>query len=101
MTATAINDYRDMRSVESKKQRYSRELAEYTHRQWDTARQAMESEKAKDDKKSSSRRSSSSSKDQIKSSRTSQGIQAIDYASRSHSGGGFELQGRALMAGNV
>jgi len=81
MTATAINDYRDMRSVESKKQRYSRELAEYTHRQWDTARQAMESEKTK-----------SSRQERPK---------AIDYASRSHSGGGFELQGRALMAGNV
>lgn len=38
----------DMRSIETQKQRYSRELAEYTLRQWDTARQAMESTKSKD-----------------------------------------------------
>ncbi|TFY61463.1 hypothetical protein EVJ58_g4494 [Rhodofomes roseus] len=46
MPATAT--HRDMRSVETQKQRYSRELAEYTLRQWDVARQAMDSEKAKD-----------------------------------------------------
>lgn len=39
MTTTG---FRDMHAVESQKQRYSRELAAYTLRQWDVARQAME-----------------------------------------------------------
>ncbi|KAH9937443.1 uncharacterized protein B0H18DRAFT_970634 [Fomitopsis serialis] len=90
MTATAT--YRDTHSVETQKQRYSRELAEYTSRQWDVARQAMNSEKAKD----ASRRTSPP-KD--KSPRSSQGIQSIDYASRSFSGGNHE--GRAIAAGSV
>ena len=47
--------HRDMNSIETQKQRYSRELAEYTLRQWDIARQTMESEKAKDPTSSSLR----------------------------------------------
>ncbi|PCH33401.1 hypothetical protein WOLCODRAFT_147501 [Wolfiporia cocos MD-104 SS10] len=114
MTATAVYG---IQSVEAQKQRYSRELAAYTLRQWDSVRQAMPNEKAREQPLSTSR-SGQSPKDSGSSSRISHGqitplipgaeniltktvvgVQSIDFASRSRNG--VKHEGRSIAAGNV
>ncbi|CCM01653.1 uncharacterized protein FIBRA_03714 [Fibroporia radiculosa] len=110
MTSTA---FCDMSSVETQKQRYSRELAAYTLQQWELARrQALEKDRTKN-KPSSSSRTSAGPKDTNTTPRASQGqvaplptgdgdrvtntvagIQSIDYASKLRNGAKYE--GRVL-----
>ncbi|KZT06364.1 uncharacterized protein LAESUDRAFT_192886 [Laetiporus sulphureus 93-53] len=90
----------DVPSVETQRQRYSRQLAEYTLLQWNIARQALERTKTQDKPSSPSDRSSeSSSRDHERFSRTSQGIQPIDFATRSHNG--VRFGGRTIIAGSA
>ncbi|GBE78113.1 hypothetical protein SCP_0109950 [Sparassis crispa] len=69
-----------------KKELYSRELAEYTFRQWDSARRAMEASRDKPQGKSPPRSTPSSSVQRESGylSRTSHGVKSIDYARRSY-----------------
>lgn len=100
MTAT-----HDARSIESQKERYSRELAAYTLRQWNSAYQAAEAANSQaKNNNSRSRSSSRSHRDSGKSSwmpkgqaderspgahveqehdPLSAGVQSVDYAQRS------------------
>ncbi|KAI0786057.1 hypothetical protein C8Q75DRAFT_773928 [Abortiporus biennis] len=54
-----------MTNIETKKQQYSRELAAYTLRQWDVARQSLQTDNTEPGAKSSHRssRSNSASRD--------------------------------------
>ncbi|KAH8100511.1 hypothetical protein BXZ70DRAFT_1008011 [Cristinia sonorae] len=76
----------DIQAVEIQKERYSRELAAYTLKQWDMARRSLEVARQQQDGKKSSRSSSRrrSATPDSRSSRGSEGIQAADYARRSH-----------------
>ncbi|KAI0932595.1 hypothetical protein AcW1_000327 [Taiwanofungus camphoratus] len=92
----------NVRSVETQKERYSRELAAYTLRQWEMARQAIDAgnEKPQDKSPNSSSRSRPAAQDSSRSSRTSQGIQSIDYAPSLHShGGNLKHERRMVTSG--
>ncbi|OCH96646.1 hypothetical protein OBBRIDRAFT_15612 [Obba rivulosa] len=83
----------DARSIESQKERYSRELAAYTLRQWSSAYQTVEaaSNQTKDDKSSKSRSSSinrdSGVQNEDDHNPLHAGIQFADYAQRSRNVG--------------
>ncbi|TCD70080.1 hypothetical protein EIP91_005062 [Steccherinum ochraceum] len=91
---TAIHD---IQATELQKERYSRELAAYTLKQWDTARRSLELSRSQRDKsKSPSRRSETPSPDATRARASSRaadgsahlpataGVQSVDYARRSH-----------------
>ncbi|KDQ54761.1 hypothetical protein JAAARDRAFT_37860 [Jaapia argillacea MUCL 33604] len=68
-------------SPESQKQRYSQELAAYTLRQWNSARQSIERQSQDSDGSKSNK--SSPPAHMTEANGTEQGTQAVDYARRS------------------
>ncbi|KAL4243106.1 hypothetical protein ABKN59_001025 [Abortiporus biennis] len=90
-----------MTNIETQKQQYSRELAAYTLRQWDVARQSLQTDNTEPGAKSSHRssRSNSASRDPTLAS---QGIQSIDFAKRSHKPSlNIEPRGRQAHSGHA
>ncbi|KAI0702468.1 hypothetical protein BC835DRAFT_1411023 [Cytidiella melzeri] len=80
--------------VEQQRQRYATELAEYTRRQWDMARQSLDRVRSND--KPQSNGHSSPPKD---NSRAPQGIQSHDYAHHPHRrGANVAHEGRVVAA---
>ncbi|KAI0094581.1 hypothetical protein BDY19DRAFT_29115 [Irpex rosettiformis] len=84
--------------VEQQRLRYASELAEYTRRQWDMARQSLEHTSSQPQEKNGCSGSTSSSP--LKDiSCASQGIQSHDYARRSHRrGGNIAHESRSIAA---
>ena len=64
---TKMTAYHDSQSIEARKARYSRELAAYTLRQWDLARQTMESSDSTAQNGTAARPSTTSSRDRSRS----------------------------------
>ncbi|KAI0343942.1 hypothetical protein BDW22DRAFT_1427607 [Trametopsis cervina] len=92
--------------VETQRQRYANELAEYTRRQWDLARQSLEQRRGgggvPNAHSNNREKHGQNGRDKESSGRGgagSQGIQSHDYAHRSHRrGGGIAHESRAVAA---